>query len=426
MNSNQTAARRLQPVIVGGDIGVYALVRSFHETYGVRSIVLAEAETGAVGQSSIIDLRIITVGQHPERLIDALVACAREQQEASGADQVDLVLLTNSDWYARLLVGARDELENAGYKLPFPSLQTFEEVSDKQQFARIAGEVGMRVPTTQTIDFSPADDAGWQPEAVTLRYPLVCKPAVSSYWQTMSFDGKKKIYFVETAEQLERLWQTLRTGGFRGEFLVQELVPGDDTTQRSVTAYVDGEGRVTMLSGARVLLEDHTPAGMGIPAAMISDRDDELLDQARRFLEHVDYHGFANFDAKIDPRDGSAVFFEVNPRIGRNNYYVSAGGTSPAAAVVRDVIAGESPQSPDVVSQRVLYTTVPTGLLLKYLTGAQSEEVRRLLRTKQVVEPLKYPRVERSLRRGLYLMLASANQRRKYRKYYPETTETGF
>ena len=43
------------PVIVGSDIGVYALARSFHERYGVRTTVVAFAEPGPIAHSGIVD-----------------------------------------------------------------------------------------------------------------------------------------------------------------------------------------------------------------------------------------------------------------------------------------------------------------------------------------------------------------------------------
>ena len=46
------------------------------------------------------------------------------------------------------------------------------------------------------------------------------------------------------------------------------------------------------------------------------------------------YRGYANFDVKVDPRDGLAKFFEVNPRIGRNNYSVTGAGANVARFVV--------------------------------------------------------------------------------------------
>ena len=38
----------VQPVLLGGDFGVYALARSFHEAYGATSIVLSHAPTVSI------------------------------------------------------------------------------------------------------------------------------------------------------------------------------------------------------------------------------------------------------------------------------------------------------------------------------------------------------------------------------------------
>src|SRR3712207_8277392 len=58
---------------------------------------------------------------------------------------------------------------------------------------------------------------------------------------------------------------------------------------------------------------------LGNPAAMVTGRFEEMLEQARRFLTRTGYVGFANFDVKVDPRDGTFRFFEVNPRIDRKS-----------------------------------------------------------------------------------------------------------
>ena len=48
-------SEQIQPVILGADIGVYALARSFHEAYGVRSYVVSGAALGPVAHSQIIE-----------------------------------------------------------------------------------------------------------------------------------------------------------------------------------------------------------------------------------------------------------------------------------------------------------------------------------------------------------------------------------
>src|SRR5690606_14587618 len=134
------------------------------------------------------------------------------------------------------------------------------------------------------------------------------------------------------------LVRTIAEAGYAGRLVVQELVPGDDTAEGSITAYTDATGRVTLLCSARVLLGEHTPDALGRPAAMITTEFGDALPQARALLEATGYRGFANFDVKLDARDGHWKFFEVNPRIGRNNHYVTAAGANVSRFVVADAI----------------------------------------------------------------------------------------
>ena len=150
-----------------------------------------------------------------------------------------------------------------------------------------------------------------------------------------------------------------------------------------------------------------------------------MMEQAVRFLEHVGYRGFANFDIKVDPRDGRALFFEVNPRIGRNCYYMAAAGRNPVKAAVRDLVLGRE-LTPDKLEEEVLYSLLPHRLLLRYLReSTQRERVKRLIAEGRTASPLRY-RADRSLRRNLVVALQEANQYRKFARYYPEATDSSF
>ncbi len=404
----------LQPVILGADIGVYALARSFHEQYGVTSVVVAGAALGPVQHSRIVRHEIVADGHDPQQLVDRLLEVARSMPERR------LLLMANSDWLVRVVVQHREELEKF-YAVPFLSQELLDQISDKATFAEICERLGISVPRTIVQDFA----TGAPDVAVDLEFPVIAKAASSADYQDVEFAGKKKVFEIATPAELAWLWGALRGAGFQGRFVVQELVPGDDTQMRSITAYVDSHGEITLLCSAHVLLEEHTPSGLGNPAAMITDRDDAMLAQARTFLAETGYRGFANFDVKVDPRSGQFRFFEVNPRIGRNNYYVTAAGANPTRFVVEDVVEGRS-VPPVVVDREVLYAVVPHRLLLRYVRDPQlTARVRRLVRTKAVAHPLSYPG-DLSPRRRLYILLALVNQVRKFRKYYPEVTSTGF
>jgi len=412
------AAAPLLPVILGADIGVYALARSFHEAYGVRSIVVSGAALGPVAGSRIIDNVLLGPDATPVQIVDRLVGLAAEHPGHR------LMLLANSDWLVRVVVRHRARLEPL-YVVPFLAEEVLDRISDKATFAEICTELGIDVPRTVVQDFAAAGDEGWHPVAVDFGYPLIAKAANSADYQDVHFAGKKKVFEITRPADLDTLWASLAAAGFRGRFVVQELIPGDDTQMRSITAYVDSRGLITLMCSAHVLLEEHTPSGLGNPAAMITQRIEPMLEQARRFLTSTGYIGFANFDVKVDPRDGSFRFFEVNPRIGRNNYYLTAAGANPVRFLVQDRIEGRA-VDPVVVDREVLYSILPHRLLLRYvLDPALNSKVRALVRAGAVAHPLRY-RHDRSPARRAYVAAALVNQIRKFRIYYPRATSTGF
>lgn len=122
----------------------------------------------------------------------------------------------------------------------------------------------------------------------------------------------------------------MQSSRYEGKFLIQEMIPGDDTSMRILTTYSDQNGKVRFTSFGQTLLEDMRPMGVGNPLAIVSRTDETIVAEAARLLEAVGYTGFANFDIKVDPRDGSHRFFEINTRLGRSNYYVTAAGDNVA------------------------------------------------------------------------------------------------
>jgi D-aspartate ligase len=410
--------RPFQPVLLGADIGVYALARAFHEEFGARSVVVGLSALGPVADSTILENVTLGVDAGAEQMLEALEAVAARFADAP--ERPELLLLANTDWLVRFLVTHRERLERH-FTVPFLDAALLDRLADKARFASLCDELGISTPATHVVDL--AEGTPTDPPA-GLEFPVIAKAANSADYERLSFPGKKKVYQVDTPADLAALWRTLTDAGFQGRFVVQEMVPGDDTQMRSITCYVDSRGEITLSCCAHVLLEEHTPSGLGNPAAMITGRADAMLEQAHRLLRSTGYVGYANFDVKVDPRTGDARFFEVNPRIGRNNYYVTAAGANPTRFLVADRVDGTA-VDPVVVDREVLYTIVPVRLLRRYvLDPALRARLDGLVRARRVAHPLRY-RAERSPRRWLYVLAASANQVRKFRRYYPEVTSTG-
>lgn len=407
----------LLPVALGGDIGIYAMLRAFHEEYGVRGIAVVSVETGPLVDSRILDVRLTPDMRDEQVLIDTLVAIAREHPHQTR------VLITNADWFVQTLVRHRAALEEH-YLMAFTDEKTFDRVSDKDSFAAICAELDIPTPHTVAVEIpSLADDDAVRALPVDLIYPIIGKPSSSADYHYIEFPGKKKIHDIDSREELDELLIALRGAGYQGTFLLQEFIPGDETQMRSLTAYRDARGAVTLLSTGRVLLEEHTPETLGIPAAILTEQYPDAMDAAARFLDHVDYHGFANFDYKRHAITGQHVFFEVNPRIGRNNYYVTAAGANIARFLVADLVEQQS--IPQVRTEReVLYSVVPITLLRRYLDKDLRRRVWRAVRSRNSVHPLVY-KGDRSPRRRATILAVTMNFYRKYQRYYPKPTASG-
>ena len=90
--SSADVARRLQPVVVGGDILAYSYVRELHRAYGIeRTIVLATQDIKMLSSSRFTDYRLEPLIHDPEDLYDALERVAA-QVRADDPDRVLLVL----------------------------------------------------------------------------------------------------------------------------------------------------------------------------------------------------------------------------------------------------------------------------------------------------------------------------------------------
>jgi D-aspartate ligase len=405
-------------VVLGAGLSTLNLTIAFHQEYGVTSTLVCRVPVAM--NEHTVSARSIVLGADAsdEEMRDVLVELARQRPPGRPA-----LLLCNADSMVAFIDAFRADLEEH-YLLSQVDAARLERLADKAEFQGICASLGIATPSTRVVDFARARDAGWDGEdPLPWSYPCVAKAANTAEYARVSFPGKSKVFLLESEEQRLRLIRSLREAGFTGRFLFQELVPGDDTAQRSITAYRSSRGRVTLLCAAQVLLGEHTPDALGRPAAMMTGAHPRLTEAAARILDHVDYVGFANFDVKVDPRTGEQCFFEINPRMGRNSFYVTAAGESVARHVVEDLVRGED-LAPVVVTRPVLYTILPVRLVLRYLRDAHLRaRVKDLART-ALANPLLY-RPEGPWMKA-YALTSGLNFVRKYLRVYPRPTDTGF
>lgn len=425
-NSSLHTKPQFHLVILGGDIGVYALARAAYEAYGERSTVISGAALGSIARSSIIDVTAVGMGASVKDIAQKALDMAPKLQKRY--ENKELILLTNSDSQVRAVIEMREELERF-YHVPMVNLELLDRVQDKLEFAKLCEQFKVKTPKTVGIDLSRYKTEAWQMPELPDDFPLVAKPANSALYERLRFEGMKKVYYLQNEKELKELLETLYAGGVRSSFVLQQLIPGDDQCMQSLTAYVDSKSRVSMLGSAQVLLEEHVPTALGNPAAMITRPFEDLYDQAQIFLEGIGYTGFANFDVKKDPRDNTQYFLEVNPRIGRNNYYNTAAGLNPIEFLVKDIIEKKSIEL-QRISQEVLYSVVSIHLLKKYLNKENTRKVSELAGANRVINPL-WASYDKglgidTLKRRAWILAHTINMYKKFKRYYPASSANGF
>lgn len=401
----------LQPVILGGDIGAYSLARTFHQAYQVESIVISSVSTGILRHSRILRHVVEPGLADPQKLLRRL------HQLADANRTKKLILLASADWLVQFIVSNREQIPQ-DYTVPYVDLATLERLTDKVQFGQLCEDLDIPFPKTVVADLSHEHD----PDLSELQFPVIAKTANTAQYHEVEFSGKRKVFEFDSIEQVEDLFGKLRNAGYTGKFLVQDRIPGDDSGMRILTCYVSEDGNTVFSAAGQVLLEDHAPGALGNPVAIISGPDEEIAEQAARLLKHVGWRGYANFDLKFDPRRNNTVFFELNPRLGRSNFYITASGTNHVELYIRELLQ-ELPALPAGAQTQLevphLYTVIPQRLVRKYaLDPKVRSQIRALRRAGRVSNPLWYVK-DRHPRRVLYYLLAQLNHFRKFSRHYP-------
>jgi D-aspartate ligase len=200
-------------LILGGDIGAYALGREFHEACGVRSVCASQDPIDAITKSRIFECASVS------RLDDAEVERVVRETAAEHPDQ-KVLLITNLE----SVVGCVCRLEGRlpeNVVTPTPTQESVEVLAHKDRFIRLCRERNLPTPATEIVDLS--GDAAVPPSEID--FPVVAKPSFSAEYAPFIAQGFRKVYLMSSQAELDELWGKLRAAGFSGTFLVRSLSP---------------------------------------------------------------------------------------------------------------------------------------------------------------------------------------------------------
>ena len=396
------------PILLGSDINVYGMASSFYELYQKKSIIICKKVLTACSNSDLIQVGVIEPNlENDEVFVKTLINFKKNYKNTN------LLLVPCGDNYLRLVVRNQDKIKKY-YKFNCISKKLFNILDTKEKFYKLCEKNNFDYPKTMILT-----KKNYLKKKIDFNFPIVIKPSNSvMYWNTQ-YNGKRKVYIVENLEEANNIINTIYNSSYTDNLIVQEFIPGDDTSMRVVNCYCDKFGKVTLVALGHVLLEEYTPEGIGSYATIISYYDKEIMDSIITFLEKIKFKGYANFDIKYDKRDGKYKLFEINPRQGRSSYFVTAAGYNITKYLVDDIIYNKT-RNLDVVKNSIIYSIVPKSIIFKYVMNKEMKEQAKFLIKEHKFYNSYISKYDKNIKRISQFIENQLHYYSKYAKYFKD------
>ncbi len=398
---------QFQPVLLGSDVNVYGMARAFHEAYGIVSVAVGKGRLGATSNSRIVSVEVVEPRlEEDEVFCQTLIEFSRRYPK-----ELPLLLVPCGDNYAKLVARNQEALRDY-YHFVTSNAQLLSQLSTKETFYALCEQYGFDFPKATTVTVN-----NYENFQVPFDFPVVVKPSNSVAYWNCHFPHKKKVFVAADQAEFDAILAAIYRSSYQDHLIVQEYIPGDDSHMRVMNCYCGSDGKVRLIALGQALLEEHSPEGIGSYAAIIPAEDLALSRQMKAFLEDIGYCGFANFDFKLDSRDGKYKLFEMNPRQGRSSFFVTAMGHNLAKYLVEDVLLHTKADCVFATGD-VLWTIIPKHIIFEYVSDpALKAKARQLYRKRKVCQSLYYKK-DRNFARWVYFNKNQASYYKKYARYF--------
>ena len=407
---------KFTPILLGSDINVYGMARSFNEAYGITVQAWAATQLAATRYSKIVNVEV-----HPGFAEDpGFMKVMNKKIEEYKNHKEPVILIACGDGYAELLAKHKKELEDT-FIVPYINYDLLEKLISKEGFYQIAEEYGLPYPGTKIITMDDYKKNNFLD--IPFDYPVELKPEDPVSWLDCQFEGRKKAFTIHDEAELKDIITKIYTNGYVEDLILQDFIPGDDSNMRVLNAYVDKDHKVKMMCMGHPLLEDPTPQSIGNYMAILPEYNQKLYDTVQAFLEKLNYTGMANFDIKYDERDGEYKFFEINLRQGRSSFYVTLNGYNLAKWYVEDYVQDNLKDKATVYgnkdkSKYMLWLGVPVKIFKKYaFDNPAKQEAEKLIEEGHYGTTVFYKK-DSNFKRWLLMHYMFHNYIDRYKKYY--------
>lgn len=288
--------KKTPAIIIGGDFQALGVLRCLAER-GIP-IVVFDHEWNIAKYSRYKKAFIRSPNIEDESLYLQFLLNQAKRKELHGG-----VIFANNDLTVYFLSHHKEELEQH-FRVTTPSWEITKYLYDKKKSYQLSEDLGIPIPKTlcpEDIDELGAND---------LEFPVIIKPSIRDHFYTKK---KVKAFKAENLEELRALYAMVRSIIPASEILIQEFIPGGAKQLYSFCPlFKNGE---VMASITAIRKRQH-PMDFGHASTYAETVNVPQLEQmSKKLLSKIHFHGLAEVEFMLDPRDQIFKFIEVNPRI---------------------------------------------------------------------------------------------------------------
>lgn len=395
---------KFEVLIIGTDANAYYMSRCYHEAYGKKAYILGNKPMTFTLYSNIANITYNDKIWDEKEFIKALNNFKRIIPK-----NVKILVISSNETYTNFLNKNRNKLDKQ-----FVFNYNDEELIN----SLIMKDVFYKTYENSILDFAKTYFYDCKKEKefkADFIYPVIIKPSDVISYNHLDFEGKKKIYKLNTCEEVNEVIKKIVDSGYENTLIIQEYIPGDDSYLFDSVVYSGKDKKVKLISFAQIGLQEHSKNMIGNAAVLINgysqfEGTQQMINTIKTFMESIKYEGFAEFDMKYDYRDHKFKVLEINARQGRSSYYITKAGYNLVKVMVDDLIYNK-PMEYKVIDEEILLTFIPKGVIKKYCLNEEYKS-KALELWKKRVNPLKYKK-DTNLKRQLFLL-------KKHFRYYKD------
>jgi D-aspartate ligase len=291
----QPGAAKVGAVVVGGDFHGLGIMRSLGRHGIPVCVVDDEYSIGRFSRYATHSVRAPNL-RDPAQAVEFLLAMGRRMNLQGW------VLFPTRDELVEAFSRNKSALAEV-FRVPTPEWEVVKWACNKWNTYTLAEKIGIPIPKT----WCPRTVADI--DAIDTIFPVCIKPAVKVEF---FYATKAKAWRAENRDELKLMFEKALPLVGSSEILVQEIIPGDGTTQFSSCVFFKNGKAIATMEAQR--WRQHPPE-FGRAATFVESLDlPEIVEPTLRLLGEMNYYGLVEVEYKLDHRDGKYKLLDVNTR----------------------------------------------------------------------------------------------------------------